>query len=524
MNARYVRLQAALAALLVPASLAASASAGDDQRLIDAVRRQDRAAVQTLLRERIDINARQGDAATALHWAVHHDNAEIVSLLVRAGADAAAANDLGITPLMLACANGSLPVVRTLLDAGADPNAGPAGRETPLMAASRTGRADVVTLLLDRGANVNATETSRQQSALMWAASERHPDVVRVLIARGADVHARTVSNVGNRRGPGSRAGATVAGYTPLLFAARVGDARSAALLLDAGAKVDVASDDGLSALARATVRGHTAAAIALLERGANPNVSTPGFSPLHWAAGSWETTLTATDISVDREGNEEWNVLAGIRTGKPELVKALLARGADVNARMKSAPTRAGASRNTLPELAGATPFLLAATAGDTGVMRLLAEAGADTALTAEGRSTPLMAAAGFGRILGENTRRESQLLGAARLAVELGADVNATDAAGNTAMHYAAYHRLTSVVQFLVDKGAKIDVKNKFGETPLWTSELAIQFFGGGTFQVLRSSTGDLLRKLGAVDVRPSYERARPRDWPDNLLEGGT
>jgi ankyrin repeat protein len=188
----------------------------------------------------------------------------------------------------------------------------------------------------------------------------------------------------------------------------------------------------------------------------------------------------------------------------------------------MKAAPPRAGATKNPqLPELVGATPFFLAAMAGDAAVMQALLDAGADPALTTVVRSTPLMAAAGAGRNLGENSLKHPPLLEAAKLALKSGADVNAADDMGNTALHYAAYLRVDAVVQFLVENGARMDVTNKFGETPLWLSELALQFFGGGTYQVLQSSTGDLLRKLGAPAIKPAYDRARPRDWPDLALQ---
>jgi ankyrin repeat protein len=306
------------------------------------------------------------------------------------------------------------------------------------------------------------------------------------------------------------------------LFAAREGDLESARILVDAGANVDDVADEGLSALGFATVRGHVPTAVFLLQRGANPNAAAAGYAPLHWAAGSWETTLSTADITVTREGNDEWNALPGLREGKLELVKALLAHGADPNLRMKTAPPRAGSTKNPqLPELVGATPLFLAAMAGDAAVMQALVDAGADAGLTPDVRSTPLMAAAGAGRVLGENTLSHARLLEAARLAVQLGADVNAADDFGNTALHYAAHHRIDAVVQFLVDRGARLDARNKFGETPLWVSELVIQFFGGGTYQILRSSTGDLLRKLGARDEKPSYDRARPRDWPDLPLQ---
>jgi ankyrin repeat protein len=508
-------------AFLVSCLIAASVHAQSALGLIEAIRRGDESAVDALLKEKVDVNARQGDGATALHWAVHHSDVAMVTRLLRAGADANAANDLGVTPLVLACLNASAPVVDLLLKAGADPNAGPPERETPLMVAAWTGNADVVKSLIAAGANVNAKESSRQQTALMWAASERHPDVVRVLVENGADLHARTAVNAPTRR-PGARPGGAAAGLTALIFAARVGDGESARVLLDAGARVDDSAEEGLSALGFATVRGHVPMATLLLERGANPNAAEAGYSPLHWAVGSWETTLTTADFTIEREGNDEWNVLPGVRDGKLELVKAMLGRGGDPNLRMKEAPPRAGATKNPqLPELAGATPFFLAAMGGDAAVMQALLDAGADPALTTDIRSTALMAAAGAGRVLGENSLKHGPLLEAAKLAVKAGADVNAADDFGNTALHYAAYNRVDSVVQYLVDNGARMDVRNKFGETPLWLSELAMQFFGGGTYQTLRSSTGDLLRKLGAPAIQPSYERARPRDWPDLALQ---
>ena len=128
-------------------------------------------------------------------------------------------------------------------------------------------------------------------------------------------------------------------------------------------------------------------------------------------------------------------------------------------------------------------------------------------------------MAAAGAGRNLGENSLKQVPLLEAARLAVKTGADVNAADEMGNTSLHYAAYLRVDSVVQFLVENGARMDVRNKIGRSGCQSSRCS--FLGGGTYQILQSSTGDLLRKLGAPAIRPAYERARPRDWPDLALQ---
>lgn len=506
---------AGILAVLLGSAVAIGAGAGTSE-LIDAVRHHDRAAVERLLQQKANVNARQGDGATALHWAIQDDQLELAGLLIRAGADVNAANDLGVTPLMVAAMNGNTAAIRALLEGKANPNQAPPGRETPLMLAAWTGQTAAVAALLDAGATINGTESERQQTALMWAAAQKHPAVVKLLVSRGADISARTKVTPPS----GGRPSRDKAGYSALMFAARSGDVESAKILLDAGAKASDASGDGMSALTLATVRGHVPMALLLLERGADANAAAPGYTALHWASGSWETAFTTNDITTDREGEQEWNALVGLKTGKHDLVRSLLKHGADPNARITVTPLRAGATRSpTLPELTGATPYLLAAMAGDTGLMTMLKEAGADPSIVTKKKSTALMAASGLGRILGENTVEEPKLLAAAQLALQHGADVKAVDEYGNTALHYAAYHRLPTVVQVLVDRGAPLEVKNMFGETPLWAADLVIQWFGGGTFKVVPTPTGDLLRKLGAKPIATPYEK-RPADWPCNEI----
>jgi ankyrin repeat protein len=525
------------AALVLLFWLAGSVAAASEIPLIEAVQHQGIQRVQVLLQQGVDVNQQQElDGSTALHHAAYVDDPAVVAALIKAGAKVNLANQLGVTPLMLACDSRNPKSVELLLDAGADPNARAEGGETAVMRAARVGNVQVMKLLLAHGGDPDAKEALQDQTALMWAISQQHSEVARLLVENGADVRART--KIPQRRatamapaGEGNRAYAAARvlstpgngnGFTPLLFAARVGDLESARVLLEAGADVNDTGNDGLSALTLATVRANVPLALFLLDHGANPNLDGAGYTALHWASGTWESELTVRSITVDRPG--EWEILAGLR-GEPKLklVKALLAHGADPNARMKIGPFRLGTTKSPdRPELEEATPLILAAMAGDAAVMRALVEKGADPRLKTAYDGTVLMAAAGLGHVQGEDLTSDSSALEAAKLAVQLGVDPKATDTAGNTALHYAAYMRHDPVVQYLVDQGSPLEAKNKFGETPLWDAELVVQFFAGGTFQLVPSSTGALLRKLGAQPVEASYKLARPRDWPDIAVIG--
>ena len=390
------------------------------------------------------------DGSTALHWAAYADGLETTRRLVRAGANVNAANAHGVTPLALACTNGRAAVVKTLLGAGADPNAALWSGETMLMTCARTGNAEAVSALVAAGAEVNRAEPAEHQTALMWAVSERHAAVAHVLVEHGADVTARS------RRG-----------FTPLLFAAREGDLDSARLLVNAGASPADEALSGASALVIATTRGHPALARWLLARGADPNAAGAGYTALHWASGLWETELTGP-AGIETARDEEWRSLAGVPAGKLDLVRALLAHGADPNARADRSPRRIGFGGRR--DADGATPFLLAAMAGDLDVMRVLVEQGADPHRPNAGGMTPLMVAAGVGRRLAESSVTPARALAATQAVWELGGvDVNAASDAGDTALHGAANIGSAPLVQFLVDRGAAVHVENRRGRTPL-------------------------------------------------------
>jgi ankyrin repeat protein len=464
-----------------------------DLRLVEAVRSKDANAVRALLKSGIDVNAPQGDGATALHWAVHYDDIATADLLLRAGASTNAANDLGVTPLYLACTNRNATMVEKLLAAGANPNARLLNGETMLMNCARTGSALSVKALIAAGARVNLTEPEHDQTALMWAAAEKHPDVVHLLIDAEADIRARsrtypeTVTSEVTQRAGREELNYTVlrGGSTPLLFAARSGDAESLRFLIAAGADVNEALPNGMSALVLAAHSGQGAAAGALLEKGADPNAAGIGYTALH----------------------------AAVLRGDLNLVTDLLRHNANPNVQItKGTPLRRNSQDYNLPAtLIGATPYWLAAKFLEPEIMRALIAAGADADTPITDGTTPLMAAAGLkegnGRTAPEQDRRglsvidggrlpdEARIVESVRAVLGQPVDVNATNRNGDTALHAAALLGYDPVVKLLAEKGANLSVKNNRGVTPL--SSLA-----GRGETVLHPATADLLRKLGAVE----------------------
>ena len=476
-------------------------AAGQDRRLVSAAAAQDQDAVRALVDAGVDVNTARADGATALLWAAHWNDVETADLLLRVGADVNAADDHGVTPLERATENASTMMVTKLLAAGADASVAQTSGLTPLMTAARTGNVQVVEALVAAGADVNAATTETKSTALMWAVAESHPDIVRLLLKRGAGPHASTVN-----------------GFTPVLFAARNGDVGMAKTLFAAGVDVNETGADGTHVLPYAIVVGQDRFALFLLEQGADPNGSMGGVRALHAAAGSVSTWLGDWKR---RHGDTRRRSDFGRRGLDPSralpVVKALLDRGADPNARITTSamfmsyigypkkgafePFACGTG-----DLRGATPLWVAAYAanrnrdGEIEIIRTLLAAGADQHLTTDDGTTPFMAAAGLGR--GTYRPREPRGVrspsaeAAVEILLEAGADINAVNEADFTPLHGAAFRGLNEVIEYLVTEGADINARDFRGRTPFRIAEGAKQSFQFQSWP----QTAELLKQLGA------------------------
>jgi uncharacterized protein len=483
---------ASLAVLLTITSPVISDGAGADAA--NAAQKKDLGALRALVQRKVDVNTAQPDGTTALHWAVVWNNEDAVTLLLRAGADAKARNRYGSTPLSEAVTAGSAAMVEALLKAGADAKTlTTQDGETVLMTAARAGNADVVRMLLDRGADVNAREKYKGQTALMWAAAERHPAVVKLLLDHGADWKVRSFdreTKVARLSAASSISPIARGGFTALSFAAREGDIGSARVMLDGGVDINYGDVDNTSALVVSIMNKQYSFAKFLVDRGADVNV----------VGGYGRTALYAiVDIR-----NEDWSALPARKTEDPvptlEIVQVLLARGANVNlALTANLPGRSGMDSGDTTLHAGTTPLMRAARAGDTAVIRLLLENGADPKLTTKDGNTALMFAAGVG-YRDKNTRgSESDALAAVRIFVDAGLDLVGMNTRGETALHGAADRGADTIVQFLVDRGAELNVKSKQGFTPL---DVALGKASLIQLPVPKPTTVALLRKLGGLE----------------------
>jgi ankyrin repeat protein len=476
-------------------SLSSLGAAGSD--VADAVMRGDSAAVRALLSKKADVNAKQTDGATALHWAVYREDVATTDLLLQAGANPRVTNSEGFTPLALASLGGNPALIDSLLKAGADPNERLPRGETPLMMASRTGNVAAVRILLDRGADISARETLRGTTAIMWAADQGHAGAVTLLLERGADASVRSnpaprdrsPARLGKANDPrrqnralqAAAAGATreeVArlavredrnlqaggqpprqqgdpndggGLTPLVYATRANSLETVKALLEGGVDINQTTEYGWTPLLVATQNRFYQLGSYLLDRGADPNKGNNGaWTPLYLAVDN--RNIEGGDYPV-RKGDMD----------HLDFIKKLIDKGADVNARLKDSTESRTVFTNQWLDENGATPFLRAAMSSDLEVMRLLLAQGADPKIATVGDVTALQVAAGIGWVDGLTYEwSEKANVEAVKLLLDLGVDPNVQAETGRTALHGAAHKGRTAVIQMLVDHGTRLDTRD--------------------------------------------------------------
>jgi ankyrin repeat protein len=439
-----------------------------------------------LIQQKADVNAALPDGTTALHWAVNAEDLDTVSLLIQAGANVKAKDRYGFTPLYFACTNGSAAAIRKLLDAGADPNAADSNGETALMTATRSGNLDAVKILLQHGGDVKAKDAVTQQTPLMWAVRSNFPAAVDIFLEYGAEINARTrTGKAPAPRPPGAGGGShgagivrsgwpeqgfqgeTPGGMTPLLYAARDGRIDIVRILISAKVDVQQADVNGITPLLMAITNNHLDTAKLLVENAAAPN-----------AADWWGRTPLCATVEIRNRDYGRNNEHEIDRPAALDVIRMLLDRGANVNARTKEVPpTR----RFVTPlgdlswvDFTGQTAFLRAALAGDITVMRLLLDKGADPNIATFAGTTALMAAAGVNWMTGQTfTESKEALMEAVQLCLDKGGDVNAKNSMGVTAVIGAANRGSDDILEFLVKNGARLDIKDKEGRTPLVWAE---------------------------------------------------
>jgi ankyrin repeat protein len=479
--------------LWIGLAAAASAADPDDRRIADAAMNRDMAAVRSFVREGADPNGRGAYGTPPLLWVVRVQDHDTVTLLLDAGADPNLSDAQGLPPLHLAVENEDRETVLRLLGAGADVDRHDHTGETALFIAARLGEVDIAKILIEHGAEADFRERAFEQTPLHVAARSGSLATARLLIEHGARIEARTLAGeVPRFRLPGENAGSKGVGIirggwpergsrppvpgamTPLLYATRTGDLEMVRLFVDAGADIEQGDANGIRPLLNAILNGsvasigraseHLEIARFLVDRGAEVNSADwYGETPL-WAAvdlRDLDVTGPVRDNGIDRP-----EALA--------LIHLLLERGADPNARTREYPpersfiTRLGSL--SWADFTGQTPFLRAALAGDTEVMQLLVDHGADANIATDGGTTPLMAAAGINWVVNQTfDEGPDALLAAVKLAHALGNDVNAVNSMGLRAIHGAANRGSDAVIEYLVANDAALDAADREGRTPM-------------------------------------------------------
>ena len=446
-----------------------------------------------------DVNRKEVDGSTPLHWAVYDGNAEEVQRLLKAGAKVAIANNYGVTAMELASEVGNARILKLLLDAGANVDSPNPEGQTALMGVARTGNVEAAKLLLDRGARVDAKEKWGGQTALMWASARRHPEMMELLISRGADVNARSTDRDYQRHvtAEGRPKSLDSGGLTPLLYATRENCGACIEVLLRHKVDISLPDPDGVSPLLLAIMNSNWDRAKQLIEAGADVNQwDMYGESPLFTAVGQ------RSQLSGGKGANDPLNQTTGT-----QIVHLLLERGANPNMQLFFRPANLNGATNTR----GSTPLIRAANAADQEMVKLLLQHGADAKIYMADRQTPIMAV-----LAGRAS--EPQALELITLLHDAGTDINVValvqhrqESRGGTALHYAARKRYKEVIKKLAGWGIDMNAKDQDGLTALdYTQSRGFMPFMA-VQTPLYNDVAAVLKELGAT-----VEFKGVPDWP--------
>jgi ankyrin repeat protein len=333
------------------------ASAADSNAIVQAARSRDGRTVQALIKQRVNVNVREADGTTALHWAVRSGDAAVVDALIGAGADVSARNRYGVTPLSLAAEAGSPALVERLLKAGADAKTLVTEGQTVLMVAARTGNSDAIRRLVAYGADVNAKESWMGETALMWAAAANNGSAVRTLAELGAALDARSATVEYPQQKPAEPSnyvGSFVpkGQWTPLMYAARENGIDAARALVEVGADVNAQDPEGVTPLMQAILNLHYDLAKMLVEKGADPKIAdkagmTPVFAVVEMRTPTWERSRPRLEERDEVDG--------------PTLVGILIDHGANPNAALTGRQLSRYHGAGSAAFAAGTTPLMQA-------------------------------------------------------------------------------------------------------------------------------------------------------------------
>ena len=446
---------------------AGSAWAAPEGTLIAAAESKDHDGAIKLIAQGTDVRAKDVDGTTALHWAAHYADVELVDKLIRAGADVNVSNDYGASPMSEAAMLGNADILKLLLKAGADVESPTPEGQTALMSVARTGNVEAAKLLLARHAKVDAVEQWGGQTALMWAAAQSQPQMVELLVKHGADMNARAITRDWQRRvtAEGRPKNMNRGGLTPLLYAAREGCIECAKVLLKAKADINLPDPDGTTPLVLALTNMRFDFAAFLIQSGADVN---------KWDFFGRTPLYSAIDLNTLPRGGRPDLPSTDVLTGY-DVAEMLLKAGANPNAQLKLRPPyRNGVFDRGGDQVisTGATPLLVAAKVGDAKSVALLLKYKAIVDLPTSTGVTPLMAAAGMGHSFNPTRGRfktDAQAVECVRLLKEAGGAINAQNQAGQTALHSAASLGWDGTVKLLVADGAELETLDSKGLAPI-------------------------------------------------------